>query len=74
MKLQQNKPSRTLGILFVIVIMVVLTSGLAPPVGAQDSSNSLALKWETGIWGTEVDANGVNVVLNHADMRAGFDR
>ncbi len=72
MKLQQSKPSRTLGILFVIVIMVVLTSGLAPPAGALDNSNSLALKWETGIGGAEVDANGVNVVLNDADNASEF--
>jgi len=50
MKLQQNKPSRTLGILFVIVIMVVLMSGLAPQAGAQDGSDNLAQMQVTASW------------------------
>ena len=72
MKLQQNKPSRTLGILFVIVIMVVLISGLAPPAGARDGLDNLALKSETGIWDPEFDASGVDVVLNDADYASEF--
>ena len=72
MKLQQTKPSRTLGIFFVIVIMVVLISGLAPPAGARDGSDNLVLKRETGIWGPEFDASNVDVVLNDADDASEF--
>jgi len=72
MKLQQTKPSRTLGILFVIVIMVVLISGLAPPAGARDGSDNLALKSETGIGGPKFDASSVDVVLNDADDASEF--
>ncbi len=72
MKLRQTKPNRTVGILFVIVIVVVLMSGLAPPAGAQDSSDNLALKWETDIWGTEVGTNGINVANNAGDDASEF--
>jgi hypothetical protein len=58
----QTKPNRTVGILFVIVIVLVLISGLAPPVGAEDSPADLALKWETGVWKTDMDASSIYVV------------
>jgi len=50
MKLHQNRPSRTLGILFVIFIMVVLISGLAPQAGAQDRPDNLVQMQITDSW------------------------
>jgi hypothetical protein len=58
----QTKPNRTVGILFVIVIVVMLISGLAPPAGAQDSPADLALKWESGVWESDMDASSTYVV------------
>ena len=72
MKLRQTQPNRTLGILFVIVIMVVLISGLAPPTGAQDGSDNLAVTWETGDWESKIEASDISVVLNNADNASGF--
>lgn len=62
MKRVQIKPNRTVGILFVIVIVLILISGLAPPAGAEDSPADLALKWESGVWETDMDASGTYVV------------
>ena len=56
----RTKPNRTVGILFVIAIVVVLISGLAPPAGAEDSSENWAPKWETGNGGTDIGASGIN--------------
>lgn len=72
MKLRQTQPNRTLGILFVIVIMVVLISGLAPPAGADNNSGNMVLKWKTGNWESEIEANDISVVLNNADDASGF--
>lgn len=72
MKLQQYKPSRTLGILLVIVIMVVLISGLAPPSGADNNSGNVMLRWETGGMDSEIEANDISVVFNNADDASGF--
>jgi hypothetical protein len=58
----QTKPNRTVGILFVIVIVLILISGLAPPAAAEDSPADLALKWETGVWETDMDASSIYVV------------
>jgi hypothetical protein len=58
----QIKPNRTVGILFVIVIVLILISGLAPPAGAEDSPADLALKWASGVWETGTDANGTYAV------------
>ena len=55
MKPHLHKPSRTLGIFFVILIVVALISGLAPAAGARDSSEDLVLKWETSTWETSIN-------------------
>lgn len=55
------KANRTAGILFVIVIVLILISGLAPPTGAEDSPASLVLKWASGVWETGTDASGTYV-------------
>lgn len=62
-----TKPNRTVGILFVIVIVLILISGLAPPAGAEDSPADLALMWESGVWETGTDASGTYVVDGDGD-------
>lgn len=68
----RTKPNRTVGILFVIAIVVVLISGLAPPAGAEDSSENSALKWETGNGGTDIGASGINAADIDGDGTQGI--
>ena len=63
----QTKPNRAVGILFVIVIVIMLISGLAPPAGAQDASDNPALKWETGVWERHMGASSLFVEDIHSD-------
>jgi hypothetical protein len=58
----QTKPNRTVGLLFVLVIVLILISGMAPPAGADEGPADLALKWESGVWETDMDASSTYVV------------
>jgi hypothetical protein len=58
----QTKPNRAVGLLLVALIVLILISGLAPPAGADESPADLALKWESGVWETDMDANNTYVV------------
>jgi hypothetical protein len=58
----QAKPNRTVGVLFVIVIVLILISGLAPPAGANESPADLVLKSESGLWENDVDASSIYAV------------
>jgi hypothetical protein len=69
MKPLQTKPSRTVGILMVIAIMVVLISGLAPP---QDNVEDLVLNWEARIGQSDASASSINVADTHGDGGQGF--
>jgi hypothetical protein len=58
----QTKPNRTVGVLFVIVIVLILISGLAPPAGAEENPADLVLKWESGVWENDMDASSTYAV------------